>query len=590
MTTEPPSQRSARFVGTMIAGRYRVLHVVEERAREILFACDDMAAGARVGIGILPAGSIPDATAQDRVGRESAVAERVRHPSIAAGHDPGALPDGSRFFILPDIERSTSLRRAMAAGPMPLPRATSIIRQIALALEALHSADIVHRALTPEIIRLFPNEPGVSGRSMDRVILTGFGAAQLGPDEAGPALDPTSLLYASPELSSGRPVDKRSDFYALGVLFYELVTGSRPQRGQAQPAPSMTSIRSVPVAVDALALRLISDDPSRRASVAMDVVRALDALSETAPQTPIPPPPSAPRISAVPATARSRLGETPTPAITGLPSVNVTRATQPTSPTLNASKQGSLAPGFGGLPAQMRLYLIGTVAITFIIIIAIAVRPSWSESEGRPPQARSTAAAAPKGPATPMKPTKSDPPPTSEPEAAGAKELRARLDKSSRQGQASAFVTDLERLLEIEPQAAEEREIKNAIIEVLMRIMISDSPHIEPLFKVVQDKMGTAGPDLLYELLTTRGGSKAAKRADELLRDEAVRSRGSPAMRIAYDLRTAKTCDAKRALYERAGEEGDRRTLGQLFVLSRECGSNDPKLKAALEALKKRHP
>jgi hypothetical protein len=171
-----------------------------------------------------------------------------------------------------------------------------------------------------------------------------------------------------------------------------------------------------------------------------------------------------------------------------------------------------------------------------------------------------------------MKPTKSDPPPTSEPEAAGAKELRARLDKSSRQGQASAFVTDLERLLEIEPQAAEEREIKNAIIEVLMRIMISDSPHIEPLFKVVQDKMGTAGPDLLYELLTTRGGSKAAKRADELLRDEAVRSRGSPAMRIAYDLRTAKTCDAK------------------LFVLSRECGSNDPKLKAALEALKKRHP
>jgi hypothetical protein len=102
--------------------------------------------------------------------------------------------------------------------------------------------------------------------------------------------------------------------------------------------------------------------------------------------------------------------------------------------------------------------------------------------------------------------------------------------------------------------------------------------------------MGTAGPDLLYELLTTRGGSKAAKRADELLRDEAVRSRGSPAMRVAYDLRTAKTCDAKRALYERAGEEGDRRALGQLHVLSRECGSSDPKLKAAIEALKKRHP
>ena len=61
-------------------------------------------------------------------------------------------------------------------------------------------------------------------------------------------------------------------------------------------------------------------------------------------------------------------------------------------------------------------------------------------------------------------------------------------------------------------------------------------------------------------------------------------------MRIAYDLRLARSCEAKKALYERAGEEGDRRTLGQLYVVSRECGSKDPNLKAAIEALKKRYP
>jgi hypothetical protein len=350
----------------------------------------------------------------------------------------------------------------------------------------------------------------------------------------------------------------------------------------------MTSIRSVPVAVDALALRLISDDPTRRVSVAMDVVRALDALSEP-PATPLPPPPSSPLssipVASSPSTFRGRARETPTPAITGVPA----RAGHPTSPALDASKQGSLATGFGGLPAQMRLYLIGTVAITFVIILAIAVRPSWQESEGRPPP-RSTAPAAAVAPTEPKKPTRSDPVDAPPVEAAGAKELRARIDKSMRTAQTSAFVTDLERLLEIEPQAAEEREIKNAIIEVLMRIMMGDSPHVDTLFNIVQDKMGTAGPDLLYELVTTRGGSKAAKRAEELLRDEKVRSRGSPAMRIAYDLRTARTCAAKQALYERAGEEGDRRTLGQLHVLSRECGSKDPTLKAAIEALKKRYP
>lgn len=576
MTTEPPSQRSARFLGTTIAGRYRVIGVIEERSHEILFVGDDMALGSRVGIEILPAGAIPDAAALDRVGREAATAERVGHPGIAAGREPGLLADGSRYFILPDLERSTSLRRAMTAGPMPLPRATSIVRQMALALEALHGAGIVHRALSPETVRIFVNghTSGASGRSMDRVVLTHFGFAQLGPDEAAPALDKTALLYASPELGAGRPADKRSDFYALGVLFYELVTGSRPQRNQGQSAPSMTSIRSVPVAVDALALRLISEDPGRRVSVAMDVVRALDALSEPSPQSP-PPPPSVPVIPGSPVTARSGLGEPL--AIT---------AKAPSSPPIQKTKQASIA-GLEGLPREMRLYLIGTVAITVVIVLAIALRPSWPENEAKPVQARATATAA--APASPVKPTKSDSP-AAEPDAADARELRARLEKSARTGATGSFVTDLERLLELEPQAAEEREIKTAIIDVMMRIMMGDSPHVEPLFKIVQDKMGTAGPDLLYELLTTRGGSRAAKRAEELLRDEGVRSKGSPAMRIAYDLRTARTCAAKAELYERAGEEGDRRTLGQLFVLSRECGSKDPKLKAAIEALKKRYP
>ena len=608
MTTEPPSQRSARYVGAAIAGRYRVLHVIEERAREILFTADDMVTGSRVALMILPAGSTADAAALDRMGREAAVAERVRHAGVAAGREPGVYQDGSRFFVLPDLERSTSLRRAMAEGSMPLPRATAIVRQIALALEALHGAGIVHRALAPESVRLFSNEPGGPGRSTDRVVITSFGAAQLGPEELAPAPDPSALTYASPEVSSGAPVDKRSDFYALGVLFYELVTGSRPQRGQAQ-ASSMTSIRSVPVAVDALALRLISDDPSRRVSVAMDVVRALDSLSEPPPapvhspsstphsgllstpvstpriSTPFPAPLSAPAPLSMSSSGRSREPSAPALALA--------KTGHPTSPTLNPAKQGSLATGLAGLPPQMRLYLTGTGIITFIIVIAIALRPSWPESEAKVP-ARSTsatAAAGPSEPVKPKKPTRSDPPPAAAAaDNAGAKELRARVEKSARSGQTSAFVTDLQRLLEVEPQAAEDREIKNAIIETLMRIMVSDSPHIETIFKIIQDNMGTAGPDLLYELLTTRGGSRAAKRAEELLRDEAVRSRGSAAMRIAYDLRTARTCEAKAALYERAGEEGDRRALGQLHVLSRECGSKDPKLKAALEALKKRYP
>lgn len=242
---------------------------------------------------------------------------------------------------------------------------------------------------------------------------------------------------------------------------------------------------------------------------------------------------------------------------------------------------------------MVRMYIVGVAVITIVIVLAIAVRPAWTEGEGSPPVTTAATSAA-REPQKPSQPA---------PEAAaaapeGARELRSRMEKDLRVNNVGGFVEALERLLELDPTSADDRDIRAAIIEVLMRIMIGDSPHADKLFSIVEGKMGTAGPDLLFELVTTRGGSRAAKRAEEILRDEAVRSRGTPALRVAYDLRMARGCDEKIALLERAGEEGDRRTLGQLQLLNRSCGrqrgecclQNDPKLKAALEALKKRYP
>jgi serine/threonine-protein kinase len=115
------------------------------------------------------------------------------------------------------------------------------------------------------------------------------------------------------------------------------------------------------------------------------------------------------------------------------------------------------------------------------------------------------------------------------------------------------------------------------------------------MFDVLATKTGTAGIDILYYLVTSKGGSKASKAADAMLADPKIVARGSEAMQVAWELRNA-PCAKKRDLFERAGKHGDQRTVGQLFELNRSCGRRnrscclhkDPDLEAAIDALKAR--
>ncbi|MCC6555572.1 MAG: hypothetical protein IT372_21635 [Polyangiaceae bacterium] len=258
-----------------------------------------------------------------------------------------------------------------------------------------------------------------------------------------------------------------------------------------------------------------------------------------------------------------------------------------------ATSPGS-SPSAQELPPPILLGCSGLVAITIIVMGAIGLRALTSRSSSdldRPPAAAAPSAAPPSSaPAIDAGDGAPDAPPPS------ARELRARLDKDLQTGRFGAFISGLDELLRIDPSAAQDRDIRNAIVDVvLMRIMVGGGDQPERLFAILTEKMGTTGIDILYELVTTRGSSRASKRAGELLKDEAVRARGTPAMRIAYDLRMA-DCASKPALFERAKEDGDGRTLGQLQELNRQCGRrggpccmyNNPALRAAIDGLKAR--
>ena len=91
------------------------------------------------------------------------------------------------------------------------------------------------------------------------------------------------------------------------------------------------------------------------------------------------------------------------------------------------------------------------------------------------------------------------------------------------------------------------------------------------LITLLTERAGPRGIEVLFDLVVTRGGSKAATRAAELLARDDVRARGSAALRIAYDLRAAHTCGARKGLLERVGQDGDARSLRELSDAAAAC-------------------
>lgn len=157
--------------------------------------------------------------------------------------------------------------------------------------------------------------------------------------------------------------------------------------------------------------------------------------------------------------------------------------------------------------------------------------------------------------------------PLSTPEAIAAWK---KLDDFMRKRLAKESVEALEQLLDVDPLAPQDKEVRQAVVKLAPDAALLRNEVSERMNTLMSTRMGSVGIDLMYELVATRGGTVAAQDAERILRDEAVRARGTEAMRTAYDMRFASGCDAKRALFDRARATGDSRTVMELKLL-REC-------------------
>ena len=205
---------------------------------------------------------------------------RLRHPNIVPVHDVGK--EGSSCFIVGEWIEGTNLAVRIKTARPDARESARIVAEVADALDHAHRAGFVHRDIKPANILVDPQ---------GRAYLTDFGIAVVEEDLLRDVTAAGTLPYMAPEQLAEALVDHRADIYALGVVFYELLTGQRPfrattpveLRGQildGEPPPPRFIEPDIPQAMERACLRCLARRPEDRYQRADEVGRDLRAISD----------------------------------------------------------------------------------------------------------------------------------------------------------------------------------------------------------------------------------------------------------------------------------------------------------------------
>lgn len=279
-------------------GHYQILRELGRGGMATVYLARQTNMNRQVAIKVLPRHFLHDPTFLERFKREVQLIAELEHPHILPVYDFGEV-DGIPYIVMRYLSGGSMLDLLIDGLP-PLANLEKPIQQVCAALDFAHSEGIIHRDLKPSNIML--DEHG-------NAYLSDFGIAQIMQDAGrltGSALIGTPA-YMSPEQAEGRPLDARSDVYALGVVLFEMVTGREPFQADtpmamllkqiAEPMPSPRAYRpDLPVAVEQVILRATLKDPAMRypsaGALAAAFSQALRTISPEQSSVRLPRPPS----------------------------------------------------------------------------------------------------------------------------------------------------------------------------------------------------------------------------------------------------------------------------------------------------------
>jgi Tol biopolymer transport system component/predicted Ser/Thr protein kinase len=257
-----------------------------------VYRARDSRLGREVAVKVLSAEFSADADRRKRFEQEARSASALNHPSIVTIHEIGS--SDSTIYIAMEFVEGRTLREVLGDGPLPTKRLLDLAVQIAEGLAKAHGAGIVHRDLKPENVM-------VSKDGAAKVL--DFGLAKLLKEPAPETTNlPTAASetkagtvmgtvgYMSPEQASGKPVDFRSDQFALGSILFEIATGKRAfQRGthaetltaiiREEPEPFAQSA-GVPAPFRWIVERCLQKDPDERYASTRDLARDLKSVRD----------------------------------------------------------------------------------------------------------------------------------------------------------------------------------------------------------------------------------------------------------------------------------------------------------------------
>jgi serine/threonine-protein kinase len=296
-------------VGQLLEGRFRIEAFLARGGMGEVYRGVDVPLQRDVAVKLLAEELCRDPLVVERFLREARATASLDHPNVIPVYAAGSW-SGRPYLVMKFVQGETVADRIRRAGPIPVPEAVAIVSQVCDGLGVIHARGWVHRDIKPQNLMVLPD---------GRCLILDFGILR----QQDSTLTATGVVagtpaYIAPEQArEPKGADARSDLYALGVTFFEMLTGELPFKASSafdlllkhtQEPPPRPSARRPGLSrrLDELILRLLVKDPARRVQTASDLKAAL-AATELEETTPVPrrtAPPS-PRTRPEPALSRT---------------------------------------------------------------------------------------------------------------------------------------------------------------------------------------------------------------------------------------------------------------------------------------------
>jgi tRNA A-37 threonylcarbamoyl transferase component Bud32 len=289
-----PDGAEASLVGEVLDGRYKVVKKLGEGGMGEVYAAEHIHIEKKVAIKLLRPEIVSNQEAVTRFRQEARSASSIGHRNIIGIDDFGQLKDG-RIYLCMELLAGAPLND-MIKDPLPVDRLLNILIQTGHGLAAAHAKNIIHRDMKPENIFV---THGPNGEDIPKLL--DFGIAKVAGQDGQNNLTRTGTIfgtpfYMAPEQAMGQGVDGRVDIYAMGVICYEVFSGSLPFQGESfmgiltqhittEPEPvaqrAAKAGRTLPAGLAEVIAKAMAKDPDKRYRTMDEFVNALIGVYRT---------------------------------------------------------------------------------------------------------------------------------------------------------------------------------------------------------------------------------------------------------------------------------------------------------------------